>query len=167
MPRMVVLDIEVNNLTHQSLDSAEGPRVGRLTLELRKALAEPCGYRVTAIDSAAAREVNVGEGYFYAHPEVAARLAASAGAEWVIIPRLNRVSPWVADLQAHVVRVASGEIISNRVVAIRGFGLQEELTARLTVRAAAWMADQIDQAIGYASEGGPAARHCKATEASP
>jgi hypothetical protein len=166
--RIAVLDIELNNLTKDPDDPADRLRLTRLTETLRRTLSEVCGYQLSPVDSAAAQASRLAEGYLYAHPDVAAALAVPGGAEWVVIPRLNRVSPWITDLQAHVARVPTGEIVTNRVVELKGFGMNADLTARLTERGAAWMADQIDQAIVWnLSEGTPDGRHCSSAVRSP
>jgi hypothetical protein len=158
--RLVVLSVDLNDLTGHE-DPADRPRLAGLTRALRQRFAAACGYSVVALDSAAERRAHLGDGYFYAHPDAAAALAAGAGAEWVLVPRLNRASPWVTDLQAHVVRVRTGRVVSNRVVELKGFGMSPALTARLAERGAAWMADQVDQAIGWAAApGAPVVRHC-------
>ena len=73
-------------------------------------------------------------------PTVAAALARPAGADWVIVPRVNRASPWVTDLQAHVVRVSDTTLVNNRIVEMKGIELDSALAARLAERGAAWMA---------------------------
>jgi hypothetical protein len=157
--RLLVLSIDLNDLTGRE-DPADPPRLAVLTHALRQRFVA-CGYSVVALDSAAERRAHLGDGYLYAHPDAAAALAARAGAEWALVPRLNRASPWVTDLQAHVVRVGSGRVVSNRVVELKGFGMAPALTARLAERGAAWMADQVDQAIGWAAApGAPVVRHC-------
>ena len=82
---------------------------------------------------------------------MAVALTGPAEVDWVIIPRLNRASPWVADLQAHVVRARDTAIVSNRIVEIKGLELSPELASRLVDRGAAWMADQISQSIETAA----------------
>ena len=65
--------------------------------------------------------------------------------------------------QLHVVHAADGALVSNRVVELKGLGMNDDLTARLTERGAAWMADQVDQVIAWsASPGTSAARRCPA-----
>ena len=115
-------------------------------------------------DSAAERRANAGNGYFYAHPDEAARLARETGATWALVPRLNRASSYVTDLQLHVVRAADGIVVSNRAVELKGFGMTPDVTARLTVRGAAWMADQVSQAVEWAAGGSREvpARRCRA-----
>lgn len=162
-PRVAVLAVSLNNLTN--LPDDPPARIGELGTALRARLAGGCGYDVVPVDSAAEGRGRAGPGYYYEHPDAGAQLARAAGAEWVLIPRLNRASPWVTDLQLHVVRAADGAIVSNRVVELKGFGMNDDLTARLTRRGAAWMADQVDQAIGWSlapQAPAPRARRCPA-----
>jgi hypothetical protein len=146
-PSIAVLSVALNNLS--TLPDDPPARVSALGAALREQLADGCGYAVVPVDSTAEARGRAGPGYYYEHPDEAAQLARAAGAEWALIPRLNRASPWVTDLQLHVVRASDGVVVSNRVVELKGFGMSDDLTARLTQRGAAWMADQVDQAIGW------------------
>jgi hypothetical protein len=160
-PRVVVLAIDLNNLHKSAPDSAFAGRIARLADALRARLAAACGYDVVPVDPAAEATAHVTDGYFYEHPDVAVGLALRAGADWVIIPRLNRASAWAADLQAHVVRVRDTVLVSNRIVEFKGLELTPELAARLTARGSAWMADQLSQAIELArSPTGARGRRC-------
>ncbi len=160
-PRVVVLAVDLNNLHYSAPDSAFAGRVARLADALRARLGSACGYEVVRVDSATAAAAHVTDGYFYDHPDVAAGLARGVGADWVIIPRLNRASAWVADLQAHVVRVRDTVLVSNRIVELKGLELTPELAARLTERGSAWMADQLSQVIELArSPTGTVTRRC-------
>lgn len=160
-PRVVVLNIDLNNLHKTAPDSAFAGRIARLADALRARLSTACGYGVVQIDSTSEAAAHLTEGYFYDHPDVAAALAGEAGADWVVIPRLNRATAWAADLQAHVVRVRDTVLVSNRIVEFKGLELTPELAARLIERGSAWMADQVSQVIELArtpSEG--VARRC-------
>ena len=161
-PRLLLLRIDMNNLSSYPDDPP--PRLAALEAALRDRLAG-CGYDVPPVDRAAERRANAGSGYFYAHPDAAAQLARETGATWVLVPRLNRASSYVTDLQLHVVRAADGVVVSNRAVELKGFGMTAPVTAHLTVRGAAWMADQVSQAVEWAAAGGgapPAGRRCRA-----
>jgi uncharacterized protein DUF2380 len=118
-PKVVVLTIDLNNLHKSAPDSALAGRIARLADALRTRLATACGYEVVRVDAATVAAAHVTDGYFYDH-DVAAGLALGAGADWVIIPRLNRATAWVTDLQAHVVRVRDTVLVSNRIVEFRG-----------------------------------------------
>jgi hypothetical protein len=161
-PKLVVLDIDLNNIHKSAPESTLAGRITRLSEAVRTRLASACGYQVEPVDPSTVAAAHLTEGYFYDHPDVAVRLAESVGAEWVVIPRLNRASAWVADLQAHVVRVSDTVIVSNRIVELKGLELTPELAAHLTARGAAWMADQLSQVIELArSPSAPVARRCR------
>lgn len=149
-PRLLLLRIDVNNLSSYPDDPPA--RLAALETALRDRLAG-CGYEVPPVDSAAERRANAGNGYFYAHPDAAAALGRELGAAWVLVPRLNRASSYVTDLQLHVVRAADAMVVSNRAVELKGFGMTAPVTAHLTVRGAAWMADQVSQAVEWAAAG--------------
>jgi len=150
-PRVAVLSIELNNLHKTTPDTSLAGRVQALGAALSARMVSACGYQIIAVDSVAQAQAHLGVGYFYDHPDVAAGLAAAAEADWVVVPRLNRASAWAADLQAHVVRVRDSSLVSNRIVELKGLELGPELATRLELRGAAWMADQLSQAIEHAS----------------
>jgi hypothetical protein len=161
-PKLVVLDIDLNNYHKTAPDSTLAGRITLLGEAMRTRLVSACGYEVQRINPAEEAAAHVTEGYFYEHPDVAVRLAQRAGAEWVVIPRLNRASAWIASLQAHVVRVSDTVIVSNRIVELKGLELTPELAAHLTDRGAAWMADQLSQVIELARKpAGPVLRRCR------
>lgn len=151
--RVAVLAIALNNLANQPTNPDLPARLQLLGGALRERLASGCGYKLAQVDAAAEASAEIGAGYLYAHPDVAVRLVAPAEAEWVIIPRLNRASPWVTDLQAKVVRVRDTVVVSNRIVELKGIELTPELAAKLAERGGAWMADQVSQAIEYEASG--------------
>jgi hypothetical protein len=160
--KVAVLTIDLNNIHKSPPDSAFPGRLNRLANALRARLATACGYEVVHVDPVTEASAHLSEGYIYDHPEIAVRLALGAGAEWVVIPRLNRASAWVADLQAHVVRVRDSVLVSNRIVELKGLELTPELAARLIERGSAWMADQLSQVIELArNPNGKRARRCR------
>lgn len=160
-PKVAVLSIELNNLHKTAPDSSLADRIGRLGDALQSRLRVVCGYDIVPVPPGMEAAARVTDGYFYEHPDVAAELARAAGADWVIVPRLNRASAWAADLQAHVVRVRDTALVSNRIVELKGLELGPELAARLAERGAAWMADQISQVIELSAHpGGPPVRRC-------
>jgi hypothetical protein len=159
--RIALVAITLNDVSNQPVSPELPARMQRLTTALVERLTTECGYDVATVASSA-DPTGTGPGYLYAHPEIAVGLAG-AEAEWVIIPRLNRATPWVTDLQAHVVRVRDAALVSNRIVEVKGLELSPELASKLIERGAAWMADQLSQAIEHASGAvGPALRRCPA-----
>jgi hypothetical protein len=161
--RVAVLGIALNNLANQPTHPDLPARLRLLGAALRERLGGGCGYELVPVDSAAEASAELGAGYLYAHPDVAVRLVDATAADWVIIPRLNRASPWVTDLQAEVVRVRDTVVVSNRIVELKGIELTPELAAKLAQRGGAWMADQVSQAIEHAAGGqAPGPRRCPA-----
>lgn len=150
LSKVVVLTVDLNNIHKSPPDSALAGRITDLAGALRTRLATACGYEVVRLDPATEARARLTDGYFYDHPDIAVHLALGVGADWVIIPRLNRASAWVADLQAHVVRVRDTVLVSNRIVELKGLELTPELAARLIDRGSAWMADQLSQVIELA-----------------
>ena len=162
-PRIAVLSIALNDVANQPASPTLPARMAELGTALRARLATACGYAIVPIDSAVEASADVTAGYLYAHPDLAVALAGSARAEWLVVPRLNRASPWVTELQAEVVRVRDTLVVSNRIVELKGIELTPELGAKLVERAAAWMADQVSQVIERTSgSSGPPPRRCPA-----
>lgn len=160
--RVAVVPIALNDLSNQPVSPELPARMALLTAALRDRLTTACGYQVVGFERGADTATRADPGYLYAHPAIAAELAGPQ-AEWVIIPRLNRASPWVTDLQAQVVRVRDTALVSNRIVEVKGIELSQELALKLVDRGAAWMADQLSQAIEYAAGGGTVVqRRCPA-----
>lgn len=150
--RVAVLSVVLNDVSNQPASPALPARMAALGAALRHRLGAECGYEIVAVDSLAEAAAEAAPGYLYAHPDIGARLAAAVQAEWVVIPRLNRASPWVTDLQAHVVRVRDAAVVNNRIVEVKGIEMQAGLAAKLVDRGAAWMADQVSQAIEHAAK---------------
>src|SRR5687768_13372437 len=111
--RVAVFPIALNDLSNQPASSELPARMRQLANALREHLATSCGYQVVPVDSLAEGSAETAPGYLYAHPDVAVGLTGSPPPEWVVIPRLNRASPWITDLQAHVVRVRDTALVSN------------------------------------------------------
>ena len=161
--RVAVFPVALNDLSNQPASPELPDRMRRLTEALRERLAAACGYQAVPVDTTGLAKAGFAPGSYYEHPEVAIGLTGPVEADWVIIPRLNRASPWVTDLQAHVVRVSDSTIVSNRIVEVKGIELTAELANRLIDRGSAWMADQLSQAIEYATTGAAgASRRCAA-----
>jgi hypothetical protein len=137
---VAISPLGLNDVSNQPLSPDLRARMRWLDTALRERLGTRCGYRVAAVDS---------PGSLYSQLGLAAEVGAEAGAEWIVVPRLNRVSPWVADVQANVVRVRDSTLVSNRIVEVKGIELSEELAAQLVDRGAAWLADQLSQAIEH------------------
>jgi len=135
-----VLPFELNDLTLDPGNAAEVTRTGSIAGLLQDALKRR-GHRIVAIDSQAYAEANEGFGYLAEHPDVAAPLARSAGADWVIVGRLHKASFLFVYLIAKVIDARTGEVAGELKVEVKG--PQKELTARGVDN----LAQQIDELI--------------------
>jgi hypothetical protein len=158
----IVFPIALNNLSNTAESPVDGPALMLLTHELQSRLAE-CGYAVSPIDSAPPPLSDWPRGYYFDHPDLAAAWAAPRRPDWVLVGRLNRVSPWVADLEVRVVSGPDNRLLATRIVELKGFGMNPDLTSRLANRGAAWIVDQILQTLAKtASDATNAVRPCPA-----
>jgi hypothetical protein len=79
--KVAVLSIELNNLHKTAPDSSLAGRIQGVEAALVARLATTCGYHIVPIDSTAQAAAQLGQGYLYDRPDVAAGLAAAAGAD--------------------------------------------------------------------------------------
>lgn len=158
----VVFPIALNNLSNTPESPADQPALALLTHELQLRLTE-CGYAVSPIDSAPPPVADWPRGYYFDHPDLAAAWAEPRSADWILVGRLNRVSPWVADLEMRVVSGPDDRLRATRIVELKGFGMNPDLTSRLANRGAAWMVDQVLQTLAHtATDSTNAVRPCPA-----
>lgn len=158
-PRFAVVPISLNNVSNQPENPADGPALVLLEQEIGGRLGT-CGYELVPPDSITRPAPDAPRGYLFDHPDVA--VSAVRSADWVLVGRLNRVSPWVAELEVRVVSVPLRRPVSTRIVELKGLGMDPQLTSRLANRGAAWLVDQVLQAIArFDGDGGPA-RPCPA-----
>lgn len=158
-PRFAVLPIALNNVSNQPESPADAPALALLEQEIGGRLGT-CGYALVPPDSITPPAPDAPRGYLFDHPDLA--VSAVRGADWVLVGRLNRVSPWVAELEVRVVSVPLRRPVSTRIVELKGLGMDSQLTSRLANRGAAWLVDQVLQAIArFDGDGGPA-RPCPA-----
>jgi hypothetical protein len=137
---IAVLDFELNDLTLTPNSQEDRDRAARLGPMLRDALSER-GLTVVPVTAAAQSEADKGFGYLFEHPDEAAVLARSAGADWVVTCRLHKPSFLFSYLKVRLIDARTGEMTGNFTVEIKG---KFEDTARRGVRA---LTEQILEAL--------------------
>jgi hypothetical protein len=137
---IAVLEFELNDLTPLPATPEELARTAAIRPLVEQALKER-GERLIAVPAAAQALANVGFGYLYDHPEAAAQLGRTQGADWVLVGRLHKPSFLFAYLLGRLVNCRSGQVAANLVVEAKGPAEQ------VTRRAAARLAEQLDQAL--------------------
>ena len=84
-------------------------------------------------------------------------------ADYVMVSRLNRIGPWVAEWEAQIVSTRAQKSVSTRIVELKGIGRDTSLTTHMSNRGAAWMVDQVTQSIAHsAGDTTASARPCHA-----
>lgn len=125
---LAVLDFELNDLTLDPGTPEELERTASLRPLLEQALIERPGLSLVQIPSTSQQAADRGVGYLFEHPEAAAELAATSGADYVVVGRLHKPSFLFAYLKAHLVDVRSGRVVGDYVVEVKG--AQPALTQR-------------------------------------
>lgn len=118
--RIAVLDFELNDLTVAPGAPEELQRTASIKPLLEQALSERTSLSLTQIPSASQQAADRGFGYLFEHPKAAADLAASTGADYVVVGRLHKPSFLFAYLKAQLVEVRRGRVIGDYVVEVKG-----------------------------------------------
>ena len=125
---IAVLDFELNDLTLAPNDAAEVARTASIGPMLRDVLATTPGFRVMPVSAEAQRAADKGAGYLFDHPEAAAELGKSVGADWVAVGRVHKASFLFVYFKVHLVDARSGELAADLIVEVKG--PQQALTRR-------------------------------------
>ena len=149
-PSVAVAAVVLNNMSALPDTPADSATVQLLTRETRTRLAG-CGYPVPSDSTPSITAAHPGSSYLWEHPDVVAQWGAAQHADWVLLSRLNRIGPWVAEWEVQVISTAKQQAVSTRVVELKGISRDTSLTAHLSTRGAAWLVDQSTQAISHSS----------------
>ncbi len=139
--KILVLDFELNDLTLHPDTSQEEKRVKTLRPLLTTALQDDLNYSIATLPQADRDKEDKGKGYIFDRPEVSARMARAAGADWAVSGRLHKASFLFVYLKAQLINATSGEIDADFVVEIKGW------EPRLTKKGVDALALQIDESI--------------------
>jgi len=147
-PTIVVAPVVLNNMSALPDTHADSVAIALLTNEARARLAS-CGYPTPDDSAASITAAHPGSSYLWEHADEVARWGAEQHADWVLVSRLNRIGPWVAEWEAQVVSTRLQRSVSTRVVELKGIGRDTSLTSHMSARGAAWLIDQVTQAISH------------------
>jgi hypothetical protein len=154
--RLAVLDFELNDFTYapnSPAARAEAAQAGRM---LRDVLGARCGYALAPVTAAAHRRANAAPGYLFARPADAAALGRDAGADWVVIGRLNRAGTVVSEFHVGLVRVSAGTLAAAVTVEIKGDAGDSVVFAK----GVAHVARHLDRALAGFAGDSVAGRRC-------
>ena len=149
-PTVLVAPVVLNNMSALPDTPADSATVQLLTREARARLAS-CGFAAPGDSAASLTAEHPGPTYLWEHPDEVAKWGAAQHADYVVVSRLNRIGPWVAEWEAQVVSTRLQHAVSTRVVELKGIGRDTALTAHMSNRGAAWMVDQVTQSIAHSA----------------
>jgi len=147
-PTVIVAPVVLNNMSALPDTPADSATVQLLTREARARLSS-CGFAAPADSATSLTAEHPGASYLWEHPDEVAKWGAAQHADYVVVSRLNRIGPWVAEWEAQVVSTRLQHAVSTRVVELKGIGRDTALTAHMSNRGAAWMVDQVTQSIAH------------------
>lgn len=161
-PTFAVAPVTLNNMSALPDTREDSAAIVLLTADARARLVT-CGFPVVADSAPPPTGDHSGASYLFEHSDVVAQWGAQQHADWVLVSRLNRIGPWVAEWEVQVVSTKRRRAVDTRVVELKGLGRDSSLTARLANRGAAWLIDQSLQAVAHANgDGASAKRPCHA-----
>lgn len=140
-PSILVLDFELNDLTLHPDTVREEKRVKTLRPLLREKLDEIYSYRIAELSQQKRDEENKGRGYIFDRPEVSARMARAADADWVVSGRLHKASFLFVYLIAQLINSKDATVSADFVVEIKGW------EPRLTEKGIDALALQLDESL--------------------
>jgi hypothetical protein len=149
-PVIIVASVVLNNMSALPDTPADSAAVALLTREARARLAS-CGFPSPADSASSMTAEHPGPSYLWEHADEVAKLGAERHADYVIVSRLNRIGPWVAEWEAQVVSTHTQKSVSTRVVELKGIGRDTSLTTHMSNRGAAWMIDQVTQSVAHSA----------------
>jgi hypothetical protein len=149
-PTIAVAPVVLNNMSALPDTHADSAAIVLLTREARARLSG-CGYPVTSDSAPSITTEHPGASYLWEHSDVVAQWGAAQHADWVLVSRLNRIGPWVAEWEVQVVSTKSQRAVDTRVVELKGLSRDTSLTAHLSNRGAAWLIDQATQSVAHAT----------------
>lgn len=124
---VAVLEFELRDLTLDPNNPAQQQQTASLKPLLEQALAAR-HFRIVPVDAATQAAADKGAGYLFDHPDMAAALGRTVGADWVVVGRVHKASFLFVYFKAHLVHVQSQQQRADLVVEVKG--PQQRLTER-------------------------------------
>lgn len=149
-PTIIVAPVLLNNMSALPDTRTDSAAIVLLTNEARARLAS-CGYAASADSTNSITAEHPGASYLWEHADEVAKWGVAHHADYVVVSRLNRIGPWVAEWEAQVVSTSAQKAVGTRVVELKGIGRDTILTAHMSARGAAWMVDQVTQSVAHST----------------
>lgn len=118
-PRIAVLDFELKDLTPAPNTPDEVARTASIKPLLEQELTK-AGFQIVQIDPADIAHLAAGPGYLFNHHDLAAELARTAQADYIVVGRLHKPSYLFIYLMAHLVDAKQERLIGDYISEVKG-----------------------------------------------
>jgi hypothetical protein len=118
-PRIAVLDFELKDLTPAPNIPSEIARTASIKPLLEQEL-EKAGYRIVQVGPNDIAKAAAGPGYLFDHHDLAAQLARTAQADYIVVGRLHKPSYLFVYLMAHLIDAKRGKLIGDYISEVKG-----------------------------------------------
>lgn len=141
-PSVLIMDCALHDDTLLPNVADELARTALVAPVVRRRL-EEMGYTVPQYVGSEENLALTGNGYFLAHPHLAAAFGRTQGAEWVGICTQFKFSFLISILRVHLVNVAQERVVTHAETWMRG----AMTDTRITQRSSLSLADQVDELL--------------------
>ncbi|HEY5140873.1 MAG TPA: DUF2380 domain-containing protein [Methylococcales bacterium] len=118
-PRIAVLDFELKDVTLAPGIPAEITRTASIKPMLENEL-KKSGYEIVSISQDAQQQATAGIGYLFDHPDAAAQLGNTYGADYMLVGRLHKPSFLFFYLMVHLVDVKKEALAGEYLYEVKG-----------------------------------------------
>lgn len=126
--RMAILDFELSDITSLPNTPEEKQRTASIRPLLEQAMRTIGGYEIISIDAKTQTYANSSVGYLFQYDDLAAKLGAQAGVDWIIVGRHSKPSFLYSHLMLHLIQVKTQTILASLDVELKGN--HQEVTKR-------------------------------------
>lgn len=120
LPRLAVLDFELNDITSLPNTPAEKQRTSNIKPLLEHALAQSKNYEIVLIPLEEQAKANASFAYLWHFPDQAVQLAQKYGADWLLIGQHSKPSHLFSYLMGKLIEVKSQTLMENYAIEMKG-----------------------------------------------
>ncbi|MDO9162172.1 MAG: DUF2380 domain-containing protein [Methylococcaceae bacterium] len=139
--RIAVLNFELNDITSLPNTPQEQLRTASIGPLLEQALSQDGNCEIIQINVADQIAANSSFGYLFRFNDLAAKLGAQVGADWIVVGQHSKPSFLFSYLMAHLINVKTQTLAANFAIELKG---NHEKVTKRGVRA---LATKIDASI--------------------
>jgi len=118
--RIAVLNFELNDITSLPNTPQEQVRTASIGPLLEQALSQDGNCEIIQINAAVQIAANSSFGYLFRFNDLAAKLGAQVGADWIVVGQHSKPSFLFSYLMAHLINVKTQTLAANFAIELKG-----------------------------------------------